>query len=114
MLEKRVPVRTVTPTSTQTHTQHKTYAEFHVILRVIKVQLNTFQLETQKGDWTEKYKLVNNLATKIQDWMKRTSVTTTFIEEANELLTKSRENSKKFGQWIRNADPQFDMHFQGK
>jgi len=111
-LRKQVQGNTDPYVHTRTNVQHNQYPTYALVMRVVKVQLNTFQLETNGQTYNEKYKIVHDLSSKIQKWMRNSTTTTDYEKECNELLHKKYQNSLKFKSWIENASPDFDMHFQ--
>jgi len=96
---------------TQTQTQHNIYAKYQDVLNVVRMQLNTYELESNSTDYVEKFATVNSLTKKIQNWM-RQSDTDIDYEQCRKLLKKTQENSKTFQYWIIHAYPEFDMRRQ--
>ena len=97
---------------TQTNVQHNKCPEYSLILRVVRVQLNTFQLETNSEIYNEKFKIVHDLSSKIQAWMRNSTTNTDYQKQCEKLLVKNYDNSIKFKSWIQNASPDFDRRFQ--
>jgi len=96
----------------QSRVEHNKYATYDLVKRVVMVQLNTFQLESNSKEYSEKFLTVNTLASRIQNWMKNSDSNTDFTEMCTTLLDKNYENSLQFKSWIEQAYPSFDMKYQ--
>ena len=78
---------------TQTQTQHNIYAKYQDVLNVVRMQLNTYELESNSTDYVEKYATVNSLATKIQNWMRHSDTDTNYVEQCHNLFGKFKNIS---------------------
>ena len=81
------------------------YSDIRKINKMLRIQLNSQQLETASINSAEKYENINFLAKRLQDWMKEETENrdVNYNDNMESMMHMSLDNSRTFVQWMADA-----------